>query len=403
VGIAQGKAYRRVANGLRIGLVTGEYPPDQGGVGDFTRELATALSLQGHSAHVITTGTSEYSPERKGHQVTVHRVIPRWDWSCWRKLRAAGEALSLDVLNIQYQTAAFQMHPAIHLFPWWRRRRGEPVIVTTFHDLRAPYLFPKAGPLRRAAVIALARWARGVIVTNSEDERELARAGLVTEVKRIPIGSNISPVLPQDYDRNEWRRRWGVGADDYLLGYFGFLNERKGGEALIETLAGLIERGISSHLLLIGGKVGTSDLTNRSYAARVERLIENRDLCERVHRTGFVPPAEVSACLASVDVCVLPYSEGASLRHGSLHACLAHGRPIVTTSPAGDAAEFSDGVNMVLAPRGDVDALVDAAAQLWSDRILRVHLAEGSLALSREFTWGRIASRSADFFAELMP
>ena len=25
---------------MRIGLITGEYPPDQGGVGDYTRELA---------------------------------------------------------------------------------------------------------------------------------------------------------------------------------------------------------------------------------------------------------------------------------------------------------------------------------------------------------------------------
>jgi len=330
----------RVMDDLRIGLITGEYPPDQGGVGDFTRELAAALAVQGYRVHVITTASPGVSPEPEGENPSVHRAVSRWDWRCWRDLRALSASLHLDVLNIQYQAAAYRMHPAINLFPCWMRRRNGPAIVTTYHDLRVPYLFPKAGRLRWKVVFALAQCSDGVIVTNREDERQLAATALSTPVRQIPIGSNILPVLPEGYDRNLWRGRRGISTDDLLLGYFGFLNERKGGEALIETLAGLVLRGISSHLLLIGGRVGTSDPTNRAYADRVERLIEDRGLSERVHRTGFVSPEEVSACLAAVDVCVLPYLGGASLRHGSLHACLAHGRPIVTTWPAIDIPEW---------------------------------------------------------------
>jgi glycosyltransferase involved in cell wall biosynthesis len=39
---------------MRIGLVTGEFPPDQGGVGDFTHHLAEALAALGHDVHVVT-------------------------------------------------------------------------------------------------------------------------------------------------------------------------------------------------------------------------------------------------------------------------------------------------------------------------------------------------------------
>jgi glycogen synthase len=39
---------------MRIGLITGEYSPDQGGVGDFTRELGKALAALSHDVHVIT-------------------------------------------------------------------------------------------------------------------------------------------------------------------------------------------------------------------------------------------------------------------------------------------------------------------------------------------------------------
>ena len=40
---------------MRVGLVTGEYPPMQGGVGDFTRQLGQALAALGVETHVITT------------------------------------------------------------------------------------------------------------------------------------------------------------------------------------------------------------------------------------------------------------------------------------------------------------------------------------------------------------
>ena len=39
---------------LKIGIVTGEYPPHQGGVGDFTREIAHALADLGHEVHIVT-------------------------------------------------------------------------------------------------------------------------------------------------------------------------------------------------------------------------------------------------------------------------------------------------------------------------------------------------------------
>jgi len=281
---------------------------------------------------------------------------------------------------------------------------GGPPAVVTFHDLRVPYLFPKAGPLRWRAVLALARWAHGAIVTTREDERTLAASGLrLPHLARIPIGSNIAPHLPEEYDRDTWRARWGVGADEPLLGYFGFLSEGKGGEELIETLAALTARGHRAHLLLIGGRVGSSDPTNAEYAARVDRLIESRGLTARVHRTGFVTPGEVSACLAAVDVCVLPYREGASLRHGSLHACLAHGRPIVTTTPPeGGDPDLRHGQNALLSAPRDVAALADAAEQVWQDAALRASLEAGARALADEFTWDRIAVRTASFFAEVL-
>jgi glycosyltransferase involved in cell wall biosynthesis len=231
---------------VKVGLVTAEYAPMQGGVGDFTREVARALVVLGHHVHVITNLNSQLSSlKSEDDDVQVERVIDGWGWGCWRSLRDVAERLRLDVINIQYQAAAYKMHPAINLFPL--ARRLDPFIrwphllpiVVTFHDLKVPYLFPKAGSLRRQAVWALAGYSDAVIVTNLEDELVLRaetdhslKKSPKSEIARIPIGSNIALRLPEEYNRDEWRARWKVRPDEILIGYFGFLHPLKGGPRL---------------------------------------------------------------------------------------------------------------------------------------------------------------------------
>jgi glycosyltransferase involved in cell wall biosynthesis len=399
------------AGGLvHIGLVTGEYPPHQGGVGDFSRELGRALADLGHQVHVITKKSKIQNPKSQIPGVTVHRVIEGWGWGCWRQVLALAQELGLDVLNLQYQAAAYRMHPAVNFVP---RRHGHLPVVATFHDLKVPYLFPKAGPLRYHVVRMLARRADGVIVTNREDYVRLEGQIPAARLSLIPIGSNIPPIPPPGYDRDAERARWGIGADDLLLGYFGFLNESKGGEELMRALAILRDRGVPAHLLMVGGRLGSSDPANRAYAERVDGLIKELGLEERVHWTGYTGPAQVTAGLLATDVCVLPYRDGVSFRRGTLHACLAHGRALVTTRPAVPLPQVQDGENMLLVQPMDPHGLADAVARLSAHAAgssesdpadfvaLRARLEAGAAALAAEFTWERIARQTAAFFRRL--
>ena len=215
---------------------------------------------------------------------------------------------------------------AVNLLPWRLRRcaggaRARRAAVHVDHLSRSPfpYLFPKAGPLRHQAVLALARHSGANVVTNPADWVRLGR-GLTGKLHPIPIGSNIQCEPPPGYERDRQRARWGADRDTWLLGYFGFLNAGKGGETLIRCLAELVRAGRPARLLMVGGKVGASDPTNLAYLAKVEALIAELGLAERVQWTGFTDPPEVSANLLAADCAVLPYREGASLRHGSLMA-----------------------------------------------------------------------------------
>lgn len=395
---------------MRIGLVTGEYPPMQGGVGDFSRELALALATLGHSVHVITharatfavapTGQGQAQPANSARALSlrIHPVIRSWNFQSLFAIRRLARALSLDLLNIQYQAAAYGMTPPIHFLP---RLAGLPTVVT-FHDLRVPYLFPKAGRLRQAAVTYLAQTASGVIATDPGDEKELRRRGIEC-VTQIPIGSNIAPAPPPDYNRAEWRARSGVLPDEFLLGYFGFLNPSKGGDTLIAALAGLVGRKANVKLILIGGRAGSSDSqVNESFGADVERLIADFDLADRIIRTGFVEAAEVSAHLSACDAMALPYRDGASFRRGTFMAALAHGCAIITTEPSYPMPELQDGVNIRLVPPDSASAIVLAVSELLDAPDLRARLGQGALQLSAQFAWDTIAARSEDFFQEVL-
>jgi glycosyltransferase involved in cell wall biosynthesis len=395
---------------MRIGLVTGEFPPMQGGVGDFTHELGKALAELGVEVSVITSvkglGTRDKGlglPLVTGH-LSLFPTIERWDWSCWRRIIGLLSETRPDIVNIQYQTAAYEMHPAINLLPLRLRvRRGAcPRTVVTFHDLKVPYLFPKAGPLRRWVNLVLAHWSDAIIVTNAEDFARLSADSFIRSPSLIPIGSNISPEPAADYDRESWRARWGVRPNDLLLSYFGFLNESKGAETLIRALDKLVQRGYDVRLMMVGGKVGSSDPTNLAYSQRVEGLIEELDLTDKVLWTGYTPQPEVSANLLASDICVLPYRDGASFRRGSFMAALAHGLPIVSTRPRVDVPELRQGEKILLVPPDAPVALAEAIARLAADTGLRRRLSEGAARLAQDFTWERIAEKTEALCEEIL-
>ncbi|MBM3189987.1 MAG: glycosyltransferase, partial [Chloroflexi bacterium] len=262
---------------MRVLLISGEYPPMQGGVADFSAILANELARQGAEVHVLTS--IEAGAQARADAVRVHAILRAWRWApLYRAVRELLRDVRPEVINIQYQAAAYGMHPAINLLP--RVFPGVPAVVT-FHDLKVPYLFPKAGALRWRVVLELARASRAVIVTNEEDRLQLEGRRGMPQLYQIPIGSNITTASPADDARDAWRDRWGIAPDALVLCYFGFLNPSKGGEELIEALAELRTRGYTPYLLMIGGSVGASDPTNRAYLERVRASIAQHGLEER--------------------------------------------------------------------------------------------------------------------------
>jgi glycosyltransferase involved in cell wall biosynthesis len=386
----------------------------QGGVGDFTREIGMALNGLGATVSAVSSiraSQSSMAPRSShdgvtirsnGLRLTLFPVVERWGFSSWSQVTEVLRHTSSEILNVQYQTAAYQMHPAVNFLPWrLRLLRDRPGIVTTFHDLKLPYLFPKAGAVRRWVTSALISGSDATIVTNVED-RLGAEAYAPRSLHLFPIGSNIDPQAPPGYDRAKWRERWGVRPEETLLCYFGFLNESKGGETLFRSLARLVASGERVKLLMIGGRVGSSDPTNVAYLQEMEALVDELGIADHVSWTDYVDAPEVSASFWSSDICVLPYRDGASFRRGTLMAALAHGVPIVSTYPRVEVAEIVENENMGLVPPDDDEALADKISQVAASPQLRERLAKGAAGLANLFSWKGIAQNTMTVYEEVL-
>ncbi|HEY0069010.1 MAG TPA: glycosyltransferase, partial [Chloroflexia bacterium] len=409
-------------------LITGEYPPAQGGVGDYTCKLGTALEATGVRVQVLTR-PAEATPTSSKDAAFVETVrqgpflARRIDLrAVLKSLRAVGAPIA----HIQYQTGAYEMRPTVNFLPWLLRLRWSGPTVVTFHDVRVPYLFPKAGPVREWVNRFMARSANACIATNPEDAVRLREWG-AKRVELIPIGSNIPRNPPPDYNRGAWRERWGAGEGTTLVAYFGFLNSSKGLDDLLRALPRLRERG-DYRLLMVGGGLGSSDPTNRATASQLSELALQLGVESSLVWTGYLEPGEVSAALLSADMAVLPYADGASFRRGSLLAVLEHGLPLVTTRNLGiGISDFGfrrtpnkseirnpnsqipirewpglvDGENALLVTPGDVEGLVEAIERLAAGAELRDRLSAGAGELAGFFSWEAIAESHARLYRQL--
>jgi glycosyltransferase involved in cell wall biosynthesis len=372
---------------MRIGIVTGEYPPLIGGVGAYSHILSKKLVRQGHTVSVFSSSGAE----SQDTDIPVSHT-KSWGVGSLMSIHKWAVAERLDIINLQFQTAAYAMSPWIHFLP---DVMGKIPVVTTFHDLRYPYLFPKAGQLRTWIVMRLARASAGVIVTNHEDQMQLRH---IKNTTTIPIGSNILKPLPVNFDAKVWREKAGAKNGDFLLGYFGLFNRSKGLDHVLRSVAELREMNIPIRLVLIGGGAGVSDPTNAAYIQEMNQQIETLGLKNTIQQTGYLDDEAVGAYLSACDAVALPFTDGASYRRGSLMAAIHYGCAIITTTPHVPIEAFRAGENLLLVKANDTPALQTGIRQLYEAANLRERLKQGAAQLAHTFEWSGIASATANFF-----
>ena len=358
-------------------ILTGEYPPSCGGVGDYTALVARHLREAGDTVRVWTPGGEDAPgdgvaalPDRFG--AASRDVLER----AWRTSPA--------IVLVQYVPNAFGARGANLAFCRWLRERADSGcdVRVMFHE---PYFYFSLNRPWRNALAAvqrmmaaeLIRASRCIYMSSANWIRYLAPYGSLPDAIALPIPSTI----PEHADpENEARfRRLIKGASDApVIGHFGTYGEHVGAE-LRNILPRLMESLPDVRLALIG-KGSTEFLANVGFAQLKLRATNT----ERAWASGWLDGPDTAAALRACDLLVQPFPDGVTTRRTSVMAGLRNGVPTLSTNGFLTEPVWHEAAPVALPPAGDPDAMVKSAVALLADPGARAALARRGQRVYRE-------------------
>jgi len=386
---------------MRILIISPHVPPRHCGVADHIAIQIRELVKQKHRITILT-GIENTKRKVLIDNANILPLIKKWDFRAFFGLRTAIKIFNPDVIHIHYQISMYDGKSFITIVPFLikiTRKRIKTVV--TLHDLRPPYLFPKAGMLRKIFVYFLAKYSDAVIVSNALDYRELSNKlpkRILERIYLIPIGSNliIERIL------NAGKAKKGFKDEDFILGFFGFVAPDKGVETLLEAFGRLRYKHDNLKLLIVGG-MGYSKGNFNVYFKKLDSIISAYSMEHDVIFTGYVDKDKLELYLSIVDICVLPYTEGVTTRRTTFFTVMSMGIPTVTTCvnreylPEG----LEDGKNVRLFKPNGVNKLVSILKGLIYSGEEREQIGEAAHTWSLKYSHDRIYNEIGNIYSIL--
>lgn len=344
-------------------IITCEYPPQNGGVSDYTYGVATGLAESGDEVHVwCPVGGAPAGSDG----VTVH---PQCGTFSPTDLARVGNELDRfrgpRRILVQWVPHGFGYRSMNLGFCWWlwqrRREKGDRVELMV-HEIALPFTLASVGQnvgafMHHLMTAVLLRAATRVWMSIPGWEPRLRACALGRRIgmQWLPIFSNIPPSNDPARELAIRRRYFHHGV---LIGHFGTY-----GPLITDLLKPILLRLLSDPepqaVLLMGEK---------SDRFREELVQQAPEIANLVFATGALPADEISHHLGACDLLIQPYPDGVTSRRTSFMAGLAHGKPMVTTAGHSTEpfwSECSDAVS--LAPARETDAFVTHVRRLRND------------------------------------
>lgn len=363
-------------------IVTSEYPPDVGGVSDYTRQVAEGLARAGEEVHVWCP-----RPADAHAGVHIHPELGSIRPSDLRRIDTQLDSYPAPRrLLVQWVPHGFGYHSMNIGFCLWLSRRSwaGDIVELMVHEAYSDF---KLGPLRHVAMACVQRFmtmvllqtaSRVWIATPAWERRLRAYAfGRQIAITWLPVPGCVSPEGGAASDIV--RREYAAGVP--LIGHFGSFGKDVT-MLLEERLPSIMRHPLRPVLLLLG---------SGSLAYR-DRLCERHpEWAGRVHAAGYVPAQQLSDHIAACDLFAQPYPDGITSRRTTAMACLSQGRPVVTTAGPSTEPLWAESGAVALAGAADRVGFVTAVERLLEDPRQRASLgARGKELYLRSFDVGHI-------------
>ena len=362
-------------------VITSEYPPQAGGVSDYTYGLAGGLAAQGDQVHVWCPACPGTQSQIDG--VVVHRVPGAFTAAGLRHLgRELNQFPSPRRILVQWVPHGFgyrSMNLAFCCWLWnrsWRHRDNVEIMV---HEAYLAFRYGwwrqnAAALVHRLMTIMLLRAADRVWVSIPQWEQRWRpyTLGRRVWIKWLPIPSNI-PIVDDVRAAQAVHRRH-VAGDNLLVGHFGTYGSPI--TSVLEPILSILGDDPAGLTILLMGR-GSEQFGE-------ELIRRDPRLAPLIHATGALSARDLSLHVAACDLLIQPYPDGVSSRRTSFMAGLSHGKPIVTTSGILTEPFWRETDALELAPVGDVIAFADLLKRLCKDPDERARMGRAARNLYKE-------------------
>lgn len=213
----------------------------------------------------------------------------------------------------------------------------------------------------------------GVVSVSTKNQQECFELNLVEKEKSIVIPNAIDQSLFHKMDKDECRKKLGISDEDFVVAFVGQFVPRKGTMRLNEALKKLNDSHVKA--VFIGSGSDDPDYEGIIHKGRV-----NHD--------------DVSVWLNAADVFVLPTeNEGCC---NAIVEAMACGLPIISTDDPFNYDILNES-NSIMVDCHNVDVIAAAIKKLRDDKVLRLKLIEGALAVAEGLSIMKRAERIIDF------
>lgn len=265
-----------------------------------------------------------------------------------------------------------------------------PVVIASIRD-RAPYLTA----MQKRAQRYVCRLADCILVNADAVKDWLIGEGYDgAKIVVIRNGVDLSR-FEEPADSLKLRRELGLPTGVPVVTVVSRLNRMKGLEQFLESAAAIRTRVPDARFLI----VGETSPNDRPYLSVLTGLAGRLGLSDRVVFAGL--RTDVPQLLASATVSVMP-SLNEALSNVLLES-MAAGVPVVATRVGGTPEAIEDGVNGLLVPPADPNALANAICHLLAEPEMARRLGRAAReSINERFSIDRMVSATEELYLSLL-